>query len=127
LEEQIARQLAAAGVAAAYESVKVPYTKPVSTHKYSPDWVLPNGIVVESKGRFISDDRRKHLLIKAQHPGLDIRFVFSNSRAKISKASSTTYAMWCEKAGIPYADKLIPQKWLDEPANERSLEALSSL
>lgn len=127
LEEQVARQLEAAGVQAAYEAVKIPYTRPVSSHKYSPDWILPNGVVVETKGRFTTEDRRKHLLIKAQRPGLDIRFVFSNSRQRISKASSTTYAMWCEKAGIPFADKLIPAAWLVEPANPVSLEALSTL
>ena len=52
--------------------------------------------------------------MKAQHPGRDIRFVFSNSRAKISKASKTTYAMWAEKHGFKYADKLVPEAWLRE-------------
>lgn len=114
LEVQIAQQLRAAGIQAAYESVKVEYTKPASKHKYTPDWVLPNGIIVESKGRFVTADRQKHLLIKAQRPDLDIRFVFSNSKTRISKTSQTTYAAWCEKHGFKYADKLIPQAWLNE-------------
>jgi hypothetical protein len=88
--------------------------KPEKKAKYTPDFLLPNGIIVETKGRFLTEDRQKHLLIQAQHPELDIRFVFSNSRARISKASSTTYAMWCEKHGFRYADKLIPQAWLME-------------
>ena len=50
-----------------------------------------------------------------QHPELDIRFVFSNSSAKISKRSKTTYAIWYDKLGIPYADKTIPVKWFTEP------------
>ena len=52
---------------------------------YTPDFVLPNGIILETKGQFISDDRRKHKLIKQQHPDLDIRFVFTNSKSKLSR------------------------------------------
>ena len=54
----------------------------------------------------------KHLEIKKQHPELDIRFVFSNSRNKIEKRSKTTYGMWAEKHGFMYADKRIPDEWL---------------
>jgi hypothetical protein len=114
LEEQIARQLEAAGVSADYEAHVIPYIKPEKRAKYTPDWKLPNGIIVETKGRFITEDRQKHLLVKAQHPELDIRFVFSNSRQRISKTSPTTYAMWCEKNGFAFADKFIPQAWLEE-------------
>lgn len=114
LEEQVARQLAAAGVDAAYEASKIEYVKPEKKAKYTPDWVLPSGIVIETKGRFLTEDRQKHLLIQKQHPHLDIRFVFSNSRARISKTSPTTYAMWCEKNGFKYADKFIPPAWLTE-------------
>jgi hypothetical protein len=71
-------------------------------------------LIIETKGRFVTEDRQKHLLIKAQHPELDIRFVFSNSRAKISKTSKTTYAAWCDKYGFKYADKRIPEAWLEE-------------
>ena len=51
-------------------------------------------------------------LVKEQHPKVDIRFVFSNSKNKISKISKTTYAMWCKKYGFKYADKHIPKEWL---------------
>lgn len=74
--------------------------------------MLANGIVVETKGRFITADRQKHLLVKAQHPDLDIRFVFSNSRTRISKTSKTTYADWCRKYGFMFADKSIPPEWM---------------
>ncbi|MBZ5882545.1 endonuclease I, partial [Escherichia coli] len=60
------------------------------------------------------EDRQKHLLINAQHPELDIRFVFSNPKARISKTSQTTYADWCERHGFKYAAKVIPQEWIDE-------------
>lgn len=118
LERAIVAQLVAAGLpeaADAYETLKLRYEKPASGHTYTPDFPLPNGIIVESKGLFSAADRAKHLLVKAQHPDRDIRFVFSNSRAKLYKGSPTTYATWCEKNGFKYADKLIPAAWLKEP------------
>lgn len=116
LEEKLAEQLRIAGVECKYESLVIHYEKPASKHKYTPDFPLPNGIIIESKGRFVTADRQKHLLIKKQHPHLDIRFVFSTSKARISKTSKTTYAAWCEKHGFLYADKLIPPQWLlEEP------------
>jgi hypothetical protein len=124
LEEQIAQQLKTLGIAFDYESVKLHYIKPARDAKYTPDFILPNGIVIESKGRFLVDDRQKHLILKSQHPGLDVRFVFSNSNTKISKNSKTSYAAWCEKHGFEYADKYIPKAWIDEPPDEGRLAAL---
>lgn len=91
------------------------YTKPASSHKYTPDFVLPNGIIVETKGLWDVDDRKKHELIRKQHPKLDIRFVFSRSASPIRKGSKTTYADVCTKMGITFADKVVPQAWIDEP------------
>lgn len=114
LEDQVSDQLASLGVPVEYESFKIEYVKPSKPSKYTPDFRLPNGIIIETKGRFVTADRQKHLLVKEQHPHLDIRFVFSNSRSRISKQSKTTYAMWCEKHGFLYADKLIPKEWIKE-------------
>lgn len=116
LEETIAEQLQKYRVEYEYENPdnKIKYTIPAKDHSYLPDFKLPNGIIVETKGRFVLADRKKHELIKKQHPEIDIRIVFSNSNTKISKKSKTTYGSWCEKLGIPYADKLIPIDWLLE-------------
>lgn len=114
LEERIAEQLDKAGVDYTYEKVKLEYIRPASKHIYTPDFVLANGIIVETKGRFLMADRQKHILVKRHNPTLDIRFVFSNSNARISKTSRTTYASWCEKNGFKYADKTIPKEWLEE-------------
>jgi hypothetical protein len=114
LEERIAEQLDKAGVEYTYEQVKLNYIKPASKHVYTPDFVLSNGIVIETKGRFLLADRQKHILVKKHNPTLDIRFVFSNSNARISKASTTTYAQWCKKNGFKYADKTIPEEWFSE-------------
>jgi hypothetical protein len=111
LEENISIQIESKGLEVKYESEKVAYTIPASQHTYNPDFKLPNGIFIETKGRFVAADRKKHLLVKQQNPNLDIRFVFSNSKNKISKNSKTTYADWCEKNGFKYADKVIPENW----------------
>lgn len=94
---------------------------------YSPDFILPNGIIVETKGRFLTADRQKHLIVKLQHPDLDIRLLFSNSRQRISKQSATTYALWCETKGFEYADKSIPLLWINAMPNMKSLAAIAKL
>lgn len=115
LEENISIQIADKGITVEYETEQIPYIVPASEHTYHPDFKLPNGIRVETKGRFLLADRKKHILIKEQHPELDIRFVFTNSKNKINKKSKTTYGMWCEKHGFKYADKVIPEEWFLEP------------
>jgi hypothetical protein len=114
LEENISVQIESKGIKVEYETEKVAYTIPASQHTYNPDFKLPNGIFVETKGRFVAADRKKHLLVKAQNPTLDIRFVFSNSKNKITKTSKTTYGDWCDKNGIKYSDKIIPDSWFEE-------------
>lgn len=99
-------------MAAEYESTTIRYEKPAKSSRYTPDFVLPNKIIIESKGRFLTADRQKHLLIKQQHPQLDIRFVFQRSANPIAKGSKTTYASWCLKHGFQFADKRIPEEWL---------------
>jgi len=124
LEEQVGLQLAKAGIAAAYEENRIHFISPARAAKYTPDWILPNGIIIETKGQFKVPDRQKHLHIKTQHPDLDIRFVFSYLNGKISKGSKTTYAMWCEKHGFLYSKHWIPEAWLQEPPNEKRLAAI---
>lgn len=97
-----------------YENVKIKYVQPSKVRTYTPDFVLPNGIIIETKGRFTTADRQKHLMILEQYPELDIRFVFSNPNQKINKGSKTSYGMWCERHGFKYAKELIPKEWLRE-------------
>lgn len=114
LEDKVAAQLRDAAIDAKYEEYQIPYEIPASPHTYTPDFVLPNGIIVETKGVFDVEDRKKHLLIQKQYPHLDIRFVFSSSKTPIYKGSKTTYAAWCNKYGFIFADKWVPDKWLRE-------------
>lgn len=115
LEDKIAAELTLKGIDYRYEELVIEYNKPARVSKYTPDFVLPNGIIIETKGQFVTEDRQKHILVKAQHPEKDIRFVFSNPNARISKQSKTTYAMWCEKHLFKYAKGSIPEEWLNEP------------
>ena len=124
LEEKNMRFLETKGVAASYEEWRIPYVIPASDHHYTPDILLPNGIFVETKGLWESDDRKKHLLIREQYPDLDIRLVFSSSRSKLYKGSPTSYAEFCEKHGILFADKLIPVDWLKEPKRQVPFDKL---
>ena len=111
LEEKVADQLKKSGVRFEYETTKIKYVVPESLHTYTPDFVFPNGLIVETKGYWDAADRKKHLLIKQQHPNLDIRFVFSNANTKIRKGSKTSYANWCDKHGFLWAEKEIPKSW----------------
>ena len=114
LEKKVGDSLKQQKIKAKYETLKIKYIKPATPHMYTQDFILPNGIIIEVKGLFNSSDRKKHILVKDQHPDLDIRFVFSNSKSKLYKKSKSTYRDWCIKHGFLYADKDIPQEWIKE-------------
>jgi len=111
-EHKVSDQLTEAKVPYGYEDTVIPYIKPETKHTYTIDFTLPNGILVETKGRWVLEDRKKHLLIKQQHPELDIRMVFQSARTKIRKGSKTSYGDFCDKHGILWAEKNIPDSWL---------------
>ena len=119
LEVANAELLERLGVKVEYETMKIPYVVPESRHKYTPDFPLPNGVLVETKGKLEQKDRVKHLLIRAQHPDLDIRFVFQRPHDPIVKGSKTTYAMWADKHSLKWATKMIPLDWIKEPGPDR--------
>jgi hypothetical protein len=118
LEDVIAADLKARGVPVEYESVKITYTVH-EDRTYTPDFPLPNGIYVETKGYFAPEDRKKHLLIRKSRPELDIRFVFQNAKNKIRAGSKTTYADWCRKNGFHWAEGRIPEEWTLENKPKR--------
>ena len=117
LESTISKQITDYGLELLYETDKIKYTIPARDAKYTPDFKLPKPggfFYVETKGIWSVQDRAKHILIKDQHPDIDIRFVFSNQNAKLYKGSPTTYAAYCDKHGFRYAHKVIPEDWLIE-------------
>ena len=108
-EDTVAFALLDAGVTFSYETLKLSYSRPCT---YTPDFILPNGVVLEVKGFWPPSDRTKHKLVKEAHPDVDIRFVFQNAFNTLSKSSKTTYADWCDKHGILWCHRKIPEEWL---------------
>ena len=118
LEERVAQQLKHEGISYEYETLKIKYVKPSQPYTYTPDFILKNNIIIETKGQFVTADRKKHRIIKEQHGDkYDIRFVFSNPNQRIGKKSKTTYAMWCDRYGFKWAKGEIPEEWLNEKKN----------
>ena len=109
----IAKKLSSKKIPYEYESLRLTYVPKPRT--YTPDFHLTKqNIIIEAKGYFDKGDRVKMLLIKEQHPDLDIRIVFLNARNKIYKGSKTTYGAWAEKNGFKWAEGSIPEEWLKD-------------
>jgi predicted N-formylglutamate amidohydrolase len=84
-----------------YEPIQLAYT---IQHSYTPDFVdVQRKEIIEAKGLFDAEDRRKMRAIRAQHPDWKVTILFQNPKRKISKNSKTTYAEWCTKNGIEWA------------------------
>ena len=115
LESSVGAQLNSAKVRWEYESERIPYIPKKRT--YTPDFIIKGEVskmYIETKGRFLGSDRAKHLLIKEQHPELDIRFVFTNPDQKLYKGAKTTYGDWCTKHGFSFSKGSLPDSWLRE-------------
>ena len=113
-EEQVSSYLSSIKVKAEYENVKLKYTKPATNHTYTPDFELPNGILVECKGYIDADTFLKMKFVISQNPDKDIRMCFQNPNNKIRKGSKTTYAMKCDKLGIKWGTIQDLEKWSKE-------------
>ena len=118
LELDLKRQLELVKVPFGYETDKIKYLIPQSSHSYTPDFTisLDSGKVfyIEAKGRFLLQDQKKHLLIKKQYPELDIRFVFQNAKSKRGGSKVQTCGQWADKNGFKWAHKNIPLEWFEE-------------
>jgi len=119
LEEVIYNYLKNNKVHFVYEGMKIKFELPTQKKSYTPDFPINDRFIVEAKGAFNSADRKKHKLIREQHPELDIRFIFSNSKTKIGKKSLTTYGKWCELFKFKFhciqsTKTPFPQEWLNE-------------
>lgn len=112
-EESIATSLEEAGVTYEYERDTIVYVQPAQTRKYTPDFFLPNGIIIETKGKWTVEDRKKMVLVMEQNPELDIRMLFQFDN-KLNRNAKRRYSQWCERRGIKYAIGKIPQEWIDE-------------
>lgn len=97
-----------------YEPYKLKY---VLEANYIPDFVLPNGIHIEVKGYFPSQDRRKMKAVKKSNPDIDIRFWFQRDNW-LTSTKKTKYSTWAERNGFPWhVGEGIPVDWIKETKN----------
>ena len=113
-EARVAEDLAKKGQTFAYEDRKLDYLEPAKNRKYTVDFSLECGIIVECKGRLTAADRKKMLLVKDQHPDKDIRMLFQRASNPIYTGSNTTYAQWADNNGFKWAEGSVPEEWLNE-------------
>lgn len=110
-ERTVDMQLRSSGVAFKNEDTKIPY---ILECTYHPDFhLLRSDIYIETKGRLMPEERRKHLQVRAQNPQIDLRFVFMYPYKKMP-GSKTTHASWADRNGFKWADGRIPEEWLNE-------------
>ena len=115
-EADVARGLDSNGVEFAYESENYLYS---TAHNYTPDFVLPGGVVVEAKGYFDAQDRRTLLEVRKQHPAMDLRILFQKADRRLTPKrrakKSMTYGEWATKHGFIWAEgPNIPKEWILE-------------
>lgn len=91
-----------------FEPYYIPY---VLKGSYLPDFVLPNGVIVEAKGYLDAATCKKMKAVKASNPELDIRFVFQHANGKRNKRSKIKNWEWAERHGFPWAEGTIPLEW----------------
>lgn len=128
-EDTVAANLKDRGVDFKYEAhsymVEVPKRMPrgtcdacggksfTQTQKYTPDFFLDNGVVVEAKGRLTAANRTKYKAFVEQYPTVKFRLLFQRNNP-ISKVSKTKYSDWCEANGIEYSvGTTVPDEWTE--------------
>lgn len=90
------------GITLDYETDMLPYVTAPQKKKYIPDWTIRSGWYIETKGRLTSQDRKKLLYVKAQHPEVRLLVVFQRPQNKIYKGSPTSYGDWATKEKIEW-------------------------
>jgi len=136
LEKRMADELNKRGIQFEFEQAQIPYFKQAhhhkckecgseniySLHNYHPDFYLPEyGFYIETKGRFLGADRKKHVAIQAT-TDIDVRFVFQKNDY-LTKKKKQTYTGWCDSKGLPYfvivtktkkrEEQLLPEEWFN--------------
>ena len=112
-ERTVATDLRKRGVKFEYETLKMPFTAPPTKHTYKPDFILPNGICVESKGKFDNESRKKMAIVCKEYAGkTDVRMLFMRDQP-LQKGAKNYYSDWCNARGILWAVGEVPQDWID--------------
>ena len=126
-EKRVATFLTDHAVPYEYETIQLEYEEPLRKNKakcgdcqgtnlyrtgwYTPDFILCNGTIIETKGRFTAADRRKMKNVIEQHPDEKIVMCFMRDN-KLQRNSKTHYSDWCMQNGIDFAIGMPKQEWL---------------
>lgn len=133
-EEQIYKQLKAAGLTVEYEPETFDYKRRTRrtfcadcdskrTYKlarYTPDFRIGNGIYIEAKGYFKPEKRGAMEDFIRDRPDIDLRFVFGADNWLTSKRV-TKYSDWAKSLKVKYGIQTVPDKWIQEA--KRQVEA----
>ena len=134
-ERRVADYFKEEGIKWKYEEIKFAYyqqqtwkmtcpncgaTSPVLKKRtYTPDFILPNGTLIEVKGRLTSTERSKLISIQEYHPELDLKLVMENDR----QTGLKRYPMnsdWLSAHGFDFtfvgrhAIKEMPEHWFED-------------
>jgi len=129
-EDKVAAYLDSLGIKYEYESYSFGYTSKVRTgvcgncgssnivkeRWYTPDFFLPNGIIIEAKGYF-KPTHRKTILDAINGDNeltVDNLYLLFQRNNKYGRADKR-YSDWCEQHSINYAISLngeVPKEWI---------------
>lgn len=107
-ERKIDDQLRKLKAGAIYEGARIPYN--IEGLWYHPDWVLPNGNIIEAKGFLDKETKRKMVAVKKCNPNLKIFFVFYDAHKKIS-GTKETHADWAIRNGFGWSHEVVLEEW----------------
>jgi len=112
-EKDFAKVLDKYGYTYQYEPFTLPF-EIVEHRTYKPDFVLFDEVIIEFKGIFTSDDRKKMLAVRKAHPYYDIRFVFMKDNW-LTSSHKRRYSDWAKENGFKYHVGIsLPKEWIEE-------------
>ena len=84
--------------------------------RHVPDFLLPNGLLIETKGVMDVTYPQKVELLAVCHPSVMKRYrvCFGNADLITPKRGTLTYAQWAHKQGITWCEGDIPESWFME-------------
>lgn len=82
----------------------------VQRRTYTPDLVLPNGIVVEIKGKFDASKRNLMRQLVRCNPDVDIRFIFMRDNRFGAAKNRKRYSDWARALGVTCVEVPVDRK-----------------
>ena len=113
LETKVEDALQSQGLSFRYEKESFVYYR---KGRYTPDFTVDgeHPFHIEVKGYWFPADRSRILAVVTNNPDMRLLVALQAPNNKITKASKTTYAMWCQRHGICWSTIPIPQEVLDQ-------------